>query len=282
MMISSYVAASRVGGGLAPYALAPMKVDPLHIPTCLFGRHPGYGPPGGGPVAPETMAGMIDGVEANGLFPLIDCVVTGHFSSAEQVSVAAGAIDRIRAVPRGRAHTHAPDKPIIIVDPVMGDDGRLYVKPEVADAIIRELVPRADIIAPNLYEFGRIVGSNHFSSAEDVARAARTRGGRWLVSSVPSHVGVGVLYIDEHEALLAETSLAPGDAPNGTGDFLTLRFAGGLVSGEGAGLALSQAVGATHLVVERSIAWRASELAVAALTAALIDPPHAAVRALSL
>jgi pyridoxine kinase len=228
------------------------------------------------------MAGMIDGVEANGLFPLVDSVVTGHFSSAEQVSVAVSAIDRIHAAPRGRAHAHAPDKPIIIIDPVMGDDGRLYVKPEVADVITRELVPRADLIAPNLYEFGRIVGSNHFSTAEDVARAARARGGRWLVSSVPSPVGVGVLYVDEHEALLAETSLVQGDVPNGTGDFLTLRFAGGLVSGEGAGLALSQAAGATHLVVERTVAWRGTELCVAALTQQLIDPPHAAVRALSL
>ena len=56
LVISSYVAASRVGGGIAPYVLGPMKVDPVHIPTCLFGRHPGWGPPGGGPVAADTMA----------------------------------------------------------------------------------------------------------------------------------------------------------------------------------------------------------------------------------
>ena len=48
LVISSYVAASRVGGGIAPYVLGPMKVDAVHVPTCLFGRHPGWGPPGGG------------------------------------------------------------------------------------------------------------------------------------------------------------------------------------------------------------------------------------------
>ena len=87
LVISSYVAASRVGGGIAPYVLGPMKVDSVHVPTCLFGRHPGWGAPGGNMVAPETMAAMLDGVKANGLYSLVDAVVTGHFSHPEQVAV---------------------------------------------------------------------------------------------------------------------------------------------------------------------------------------------------
>ena len=104
LVISSYVAASRVGGGIAPYVLGPMKVDPVHVPTCLFGRHPGWGPPGGAPVEADVMAGMLEGIEANGLFSLVDAVVTGHFSQPEQVKVAADAIAKVRAAPRGKAH----------------------------------------------------------------------------------------------------------------------------------------------------------------------------------
>src|SRR5689334_14750743 len=96
LVISSYVAGSRVGGGLAPYVLGPMKVDPVHVPTCLFGRHPGWGPPGGAAVDAAVMAGMLEGIEANGLFSTVDAVVTGYFSQAEQVAVAADAIARIR------------------------------------------------------------------------------------------------------------------------------------------------------------------------------------------
>lgn len=284
LVISSYVAASRVGGGIAPYVLGPMKVDPVHIPTCLFGRHPGWGPPGGGPVAAETMTKMLEGVEANGLFGLMDAVVTGYFSTPDQVAAACAAIDRVRATPRGQSHRHFPDKPIVIVDPVMGDEASgLYIKPETAAALMADLAPRADILAPNLWEFAKLTATDLSSlqAPEDVARAARARGGRWLISSIPSPKGVGVLYVDADTALLAETSRIPGKVPNGTGDMLTLRFTGGLVSGLGVEAALAQAVGATHLVIDKTVKWQGTELNLAACSDLLAAPPSAPVRRIS-
>lgn len=88
LVISSYVAASRVGGGIAPYVLGPMKVDPVLIPTCLFGRHPGRGAPGGSRVEVETMRGMFEGIRSDGLLPMVDIVLTGHFSAPEQAAFA--------------------------------------------------------------------------------------------------------------------------------------------------------------------------------------------------
>lgn len=281
LVISSYVAASRVGGGIAPYVLGPMKVDPVHVPTCLFGRHPGWGPPGGGAVAAEMMGGMLEGVEANNLFGLMDAVVTGHFSGPDQVMVACEAIDRIRATPRRQSHAHFPPQPIIIIDPVMGDEAPgLYIKQETAAALIADLVPRADILAPNLWEFAKLTSTDiaSLASAEDVARVARGRGGRWLISSVPSPQGIGVLYVDPDLALLAETSRIGGKIPNGTGDMLTLRFTGGLVSGLGVEAALAEAVGATHLVIEKTVQWQGTELKLAACSDLLAKPPSAPVR----
>lgn len=284
LVISSYVAASRVGGGIAPYVLGPMKVDPVHVPTCLFGRHPGWGPPGGGMVAPEIMASMLEGVEANGLFSLVDAVVTGHFSHPEQVAVAADAIAKVRAAPRGKAHDHAPERPIVIVDPVMGDEAPgLYVKPQVAEALAADLVPRADVLAPNLWEFARLTGADMgaLATAEDVAAAAKARGGRWLISSVPSPRGIGVLHVDGGAAMLAETPRVVGKIPNGTGDMLTLRFAGGLVSGFGAEGALADAAGATHEVIAKTVAWTGTELNVAACSDRLAQRFTAPVRLLA-
>jgi pyridoxine kinase len=259
-----------------------MKVDPVHVPTCLFGRHPGWGSPGGMAVEAGVMAGMVEGIEANGLYGMVDAVVTGHFSAPEQVAVAVDAIARIRAAPRGKAHEHAPDKPIVIVDPVMGDAGPgLYIKAPVAEALARDLVPMADIVAPNLWEFARLAGVDvaQLRSAEDVARAARETGGRWLISSVPAPAGIGVLHVDGG-ALLAETPLVPGKIPNGTGDMLTLRFAGGLVSGFGVEGALADAVGATHAVIAKTVEWRGPELCVAACSDLLAQRHNAPVRVL--
>ena len=284
LVISSFVAASRVGGGIAPYVLGPMKVDPVHIPTCLFGRHPGWGPPGGGPVAAETMAKMLEGVGANGLFGLTDALVTGHFSSPDQVAVACEAIDRVRATPRGRSHATFPEQPIVIVDPVMGDEGPgLYIRPETAAALMADLVPRADILAPNLWEFAKLTARefSQLATPEAIAREARSRGGRWLISSVPSPRGVGVLYVDPDRALLSETSRIAGKIPNGTGDMLTLRFTGGLVGGLGVEGALADAVGATHLVIAKTAEWGASELSLAGCSDRLVNPPPAPVRLLA-
>lgn len=284
LVISSYVAASRVGGGIAPYVLGPMKVDPVHVPTCLFGRHPGWGPPGGGMVAPETMASMLEGVAANGLFSLVDAVVTGHFSHAEQVAVAAEAIAKVRAAPRGKAHDNASARPIVIVDPVMGDEAPgLYVKPQVAEALAADLAPLADVLSPNLWEFARLTGADlaGLRTAQDVVGAAKAQGGRWLVSSVPSPRGVGVLHVDGDGAMLAETPRVAGKIPNGTGDMLTLRFAGGLVSGFGAEGALGDAAGATHEVIARTVEWSGTELNVAACSDRLAQRFAAPVRSLA-
>ena len=282
LVISSYVAGSRVGGGIAPFVLGPMKVDPVHVPTCLFGRHPGWGPPGGTAVDAEVMARMLEGVEANGLLSVVDAVVTGHFSHPEQVAVTVDAIRRIRAAPRKPAHAHAPDKPIVIVDPVMGDVGPgLYIKEAVADALTRDLVPVADIVAPNLWEFRRLVGADTLGSAEDVLRFAREKGGRWLISSVPSADGIGVMHVWGQKALMAETPRVAGKIPNGTGDMLTLRFAGGLVSGFGVEGALADAVGATHAVIARAVEWQAPELPLAACSDLLAQKHGAPVRLLA-
>jgi hydroxymethylpyrimidine/phosphomethylpyrimidine kinase len=54
----------------------------------------------------------------------------------------------------------------------MGDTGKgLYVPQDVADAIISELVSRADIIAPNAWELQRLTGALADSKA-DIAIAA--------------------------------------------------------------------------------------------------------------
>jgi pyridoxine kinase len=281
LVISSYVAASRVGGGIAPYVLGPMKVDPVLVPTCLFGRHPGWGPPGGTAVEADVMARMLEGIEANGLFGLVDAVVTGHFSTPEQVAVACDAIDRICAAPRGKSHKHFPEKPLVVVDPIMGDEGRgLYIREPVAEVLVRDLAPRADLVAPNLWEFARLTGADIASlrTPEDVARIAKAKGGAWLVSSVPSPEGIGVLHVDGEGACVAETPWVEGNVPNGTGDMLTLRFVGGLASGFGAEGALADAVGATHLVIQKTVEWSGAELGLAACSDLLVDPPRAAVR----
>jgi len=243
LILSSYVAASRVGGMAQALALAALGIDPVVVPTVLFGRHPGRGAPGGGATPIEIFDGMLAGVEADGGFSRADLLITGYFASAAQVRSAAKAMDAARAA---RPTTR------IVVDPIMGDAGRLYVSPEVADAIAAELNPRADLIAPNAWELEQLSGLPVVDASAAVL-AARSLGKPVLVSSIPSGGEIGVVYADADGAWLASHPRA-ATAPNGVGDLLTALFAAALVEDLAADQALARAVGGVAEAVHESVA----------------------------
>ena len=68
LILSSFVASSRVGGAMQALTLAEFRFEPILVPTVLYGRHPGWGAPGGGPVPTDMFESLLDGVEANGGF----------------------------------------------------------------------------------------------------------------------------------------------------------------------------------------------------------------------
>jgi pyridoxal/pyridoxine/pyridoxamine kinase len=90
-----------------------------------------------------------------------------------------------------------------------------------------------------------------------------------------------VLHVDGETALLAETPYVAGKVPNGTGDMLTLRFAGGLVSGFGDEGSLADATGATHTVISKTVEWNGAELSLAACSDLLAKRRSAPVRRIS-
>lgn len=268
LILSSFVAASRVGGGAQALALARLGIEPLLVPTVLYGRHPGYGAPGGEAVEPEVFEAMLGGVEAQGLFSGMDAAITGHFSSAEQVAIAAVALARVRrASPSVR----------LIVDPIMGDaDKGLYVREPVAEALAAELVPDADILAPNAWELARLSGREVGDPASAVA-AARALGRPTLVSSVEAEDGIGVVYIDAGGAWLA-VHPRRRHAPKGTGDLLTAIFAAALVQDRAPAEALELAVGVVAEAVEDAAS--VDELPISALPTTLAPSRRVKLRRL--
>lgn len=230
LILSSHVAANPVGGGAQVQVLAGMGVESIHIPTVLYGRHPGLGAPGGGPVSAERFESLIEGVQASGALAGVDAVIAGYFASPRQVLAAARLID---AMPGAW----------IVVDPIMGDrETGLYVSEAVAGAIARELVPRAQLLAPNAWELARLTG-RAITDGPTALAAARSLARPVLVSSVDALGGeIAVLYADAHEAWLAAHPRRP-TAPKGTGDLLTAHFVGAVLGGSAPREALNLAVG---------------------------------------
>jgi len=271
LVMSSFVAASLVGSRPVAHALAARKIDAVVTPTTLLGRHPGWGPPGGGGVAKELFQGMLDGVEANGLFALTDAVLTGYFATTAQIDSACAAIERVRA---------ANPKAWIVVDPIMGDDEEgLYVKPDVADAIMQRLAPMADLLTPNLWELGHLTHGRFGvapSEPEAIIASARSLGRAVLVSSVQHEDRIGALYVDADQAVGAFAERAP-KAPNGTGDLLCGAFMAARISGAAPRDALVEAVAIVADVVRKAVKWDSPELPIVAARESF-DLPFAHVR----
>jgi pyridoxine kinase len=232
VILSSFVATGDVGGGAQLAALARLDAPAALAPTVLFGRHPGHGPPGGGPVSSEQFTGVLEGLEASGAFAAARAVICGYFADPAQVEIAARTIDRIRQM---------NPAVLVVVDPIMGDaPGGLYVPAPLALAIAGHLVPRADLLAPNAWELQRLTGCVVADPASALV-AAREAGRAVLVSSVPAGRRIGVLWTDGEESWLA-THRRAETAARGTGDLLTVLFTAALTDGAAPPDALETAV----------------------------------------
>jgi len=265
LILSSHVAGSQVGATAQAAALASFALDAMVVPTVLFGRHPGWGPPGGGATPIEIFEGMLEGIAANGLFGLTDLVITGYFASPDQVEAAARAIDAVRAAPRNGAFAPAPT---VIIDPTAGDEGKgLYISAETAKAVAEILIPRADLVACNAWELHWLTGGEAREPAAAL-RAARQLGKPVLVSSVRRGDEIGAILATDDEAWLA-LHAEIDTAPNGTGDLLTALYAAAVVEGQTPSHGLARAVGGVAETVAAAKLWNAPELPIVAMGARL-------------
>lgn len=262
LILSSYVAAGRMGGGGQMLALAACGIEPVLVPTVMLGRSPARG--GRGRAVEADLFGLlIDDIAKDGLLPAIDLVLTGHFSLPEQVEHAAHALAAVRAANPGA---------VILVDPVLGDEPKgLYVKPQVADAVAALLVPLADWITPNLWELGHLNRAPVATAAQALG-AVRSLGKRALLTSAPAGADeAGLLLWDGQTATLFSHPRFPA-APNGTGDLVTALFGAGLAQGLSPHDAARRAGDGVRLAVEA--AQGLNELPLARLGARLADPPR--------
>jgi pyridoxine kinase len=256
LILGSHVAGSRVGGTLASLALAlsPFAIDPVHVPTTLLGRHPGWGAPGGGAVSDDMFAGMLEGIAANGLFALVDGVITDYFATPTQVQIAARAIAAVKT---------ANPRAIVLVDPVMGDaPGGRYVSEAVCAAIGEHLLPCADYLTPNLWELGYMTGLP-VETPDQVRFAARTLGKPTLVTSVPNSNSIGAMLVDAGQSWRVAHDRIE-DVPKGTGDLVAALFMGHLINGNMPCDAMAKALKGVSELLKAGAQWGSAELPIVA------------------
>ncbi len=263
LLLSSQSATSHVGASAATFALQRMGVEVITLPTVLLGRHPGWGDPGMVEIDADGLSRMFLAVQAQGALDRVDAVVTGYFRSSRQITAAAAMIDYTRA---------AKKDVLVVVDPVMGDepDG-LYVPDAVAEALIRDLVPRADIITPNAWELAHIADRPVFDEGSAVEAARSLNCPLVIATSTPSAAQCATLAIEKDSAWCVSTPCYK-NVPRGTGDLLTALFTAHLLGGKTNRAALETSVSSIDMVLSEAQRLNTPELPLVATQDRLVSP----------
>jgi pyridoxine kinase len=206
LCISSQTVYGPVGNSAAVPALQDVGHEVMALPTVVLSNHPGHGRPVGQATPAALLEDMLVALARLGAFAGLDAIMTGYFASAAQVVAAA---KQISALAKQNQALH------VLVDPVIGDHGALYVAKDVAEAIRDHLLPLATIATPNLFELEWLSGSSSIADAVRRLNVPET-----IVTSVvvgPNQIGT---QLHMGNSVTAHVSTRHTSVPNGTGDFL--------------------------------------------------------------
>ncbi len=254
LSIQSAVAAGFVGNSVAGPVLTALGQHPLLVDTILLAAHPGYGRRAGGAVPAAILGDVLDGLATLTELSAIGTVISGYLGNADQIDAIAGFIDGWKQS-SGQSAADAARR--YILDPVLGDGGRLYVAPDLAEAMITELLPRADIITPNRYELSFLSGHQ----VEDVTAAtlaAQSLIPRFQLEGViatgivDGANGTGDLLVEASGTVVWQPARQDAQNVAGGGDLLTATFAGLLNAGNDPQAAFTRASTLAQAVIAAS------------------------------
>ena len=249
LSIQSSVTAGFVGNAVAGPVLLVMGHHPMMVDTISLAAHPGYGRRGGGPLADHLFADQLRGLQDLGETGDIAQIMTGYLGSASQIDSIVALLTSWRAETGGH----------YILDPVMGDAGRLYVSNDLADGSRTRLLPLADIITPNQFELAQLSGTD-ITGRDSAADAS----GLLLSQHALTAIIITGVTNTGHRSEIGDLLVmrdgtqiwhpADGTAKNvaGGGDLLTALFSGYLASGQALPDAFSRASATAHTIIAAS------------------------------
>ncbi len=187
LIISSFVSASLVGATASAFCLRRLGIEAIILPTTLMGRHPGWGNPGGGATQSDQLEAMWSAIDRQNIH--FDAVLTGYMGDMSHVALAEKIIRSVKV---------SNPETIIMVDPVMGDHGALYIPQTRAEHIAQHLVPLADIITPNMWELSYLIDllQPKTNDRKTPIEQAYKLAPHVLVTSVPHGDNIGAVLVE--------------------------------------------------------------------------------------
>lgn len=211
LCLSSQVVFGPVGNSALVPALQAQGHEVLALPTIVLSHHPGHGPPSMLRHSADSFSNMLISVEKAGGLENCAAVLTGYFSTVDQITTTAKLLHRLKMQNPAL---------MVLVDPVLGDNGKLYVAEAIAHAIHDQLLPLATITTPNLFELSFLTGQTVVTASEAAAAAQSLKIDEVLVTSIPmENQMLGTLLQSKNMSQMIQT-VKHDHVPNGTGDYL--------------------------------------------------------------
>lgn len=180
LSIQSHVVHGYVGNKSATFPLQLLGFEVDAINSVQLSNHTGYKVFKGQVLNDHDLDKLIDGLTENDLNEYTH-LLTGYVGSSSFLKKIVQVIKALKI--------KNPDL-IYVCDPVMGDDGKLYVPEELKDIYKNEIVPLADIITPNQFELELLTGLS-VKSMSDLKKAVE-----YLHGKGPKTVAVSSSLID--------------------------------------------------------------------------------------
>ncbi|PHT56806.1 Pyridoxal kinase [Capsicum baccatum] len=222
LSIQSHTIQGYVGNKSAvfPLQLLGYDVDPINS----LENSAGYPTFKGQVLNGEQLWELIEGLEANDLLYYTH-LLTGYIGSVSFLNTVLKVVDKLRSV---------NPKLTYVCDPVMGDEGKLYVPPELVAVYREKVVPVASMLTPNQFEAEQLTGSS-ITSEKDGQEACNI-----LHAAGPSKVVITSINIDGTLLLIGSHQKEKDQSPEqfkivipkipayftGTGDLMTALLLG--------------------------------------------------------
>jgi len=250
--IQSQLVFGCAGNSAAVPLLQRLGATVYAVPTTLLSNTPHYPTIAGGPLDPALVEALLDTLLDRIAPSDIGAILTGYIGSSGAAAAAARFIDRVRT-------DHSPV--LVLCDPVMGDtDIGLYVDEAVADAIAAELVPRADILTPNLFEARRLTGLPDGDPDAVLERLLTSRARIAVITGIDDSDGFVTTLAGDGKGRWRVHTPKLALRPTGTGDVFSAAFLHALLRGANTPAALERGVETVFDLMETAHRTGAREL----------------------
>ncbi|XP_037811746.1 pyridoxal kinase [Lucilia sericata] len=251
LSIQSHVVHGYVGNKSATFPLQVLGFEVDAINSVQFSNHTGYKVVKGQVLQEKELDDLFQGLDSNDLLKCYSHLLTGYIGNASFLRQVAKIVTKLRAT--------EPNL-IYVCDPVMGDNGQMYVPKDLLPIYRNEIIPLADIITPNQYEV-ELLTEMKINTEADIWKAVQWFHDRGIDMVVISSSDLGKE--GELRAFLSKRNGSryalniPKQGTDisftGTGDLFASLFLAHSYQTSNLGLALERTIASLQAVIKRTI-----------------------------